>query len=232
MYSRYLEGTMGNFVVGVDLGQAQDFTAVCIVEHIRHERPLPDVPDYLAPYLPAPQRPPSDFHCRHLDRFTLGTRYPSIVEEVAKMLATPILEGAALVVDGTGVGRAVIDMFVTAGLNPIAITITGGDTVTRDGNYYRVPKRDLVGAVQVPLQDKRLKFADSLRLVQTLVDEMLNFKVKITDTAHDTYGSWREGSHDDLILSVMMATWWLQQQDREWTPEMNAELAKSFQWQG
>jgi hypothetical protein len=222
---------MNSFVIGVDLGQAQDYTAVCVVEHIRHKAPTE--PDYMGRYRSTQVIPPSDFHCRHLARFALGTRYPAIVDDVAKMLANPVLEGATLVVDGTGVGRAVIDMFVTAGMNPIAITITGGDAVTRDGSYYRVPKRDLVGAVQVPLQAKRLKFAESLPLASTLVDEMLAFRVKITETAHDTYGSWREGSHDDLILSVMMATWWIQEQEKNtWSPEQQAEMINAFGWQG
>jgi hypothetical protein len=225
---------MGNFVVGLDLGQAQDYTALCVVEHLLPKADAEeDPPFYLRDLVAAPLWQPNQYHCRHLQRFKLGTRYPEIVSEVANILRSPQLRGAALVVDGTGVGRAVIDMFVDAELNPIAISITGGDTVTRDGSYYRVPKRDLVGAVQVPLQDKRLKFADSLRLVPTLIEEMLAFRVKITDTAHDTYGAWREGQHDDLILAVMMAVWWLQWLEKSvWSPGATAQVLSSFGWQG
>jgi hypothetical protein len=224
---------MSKFIVGLDLGQAQDYTALCVVERVTYNVPLEEQPKgYMRYLMPAPKTPLPHYHCRHLERFSLGTRYPAIVDSVAKMLETPELEDAALVVDGTGVGRAVLDMFVEAGLNPIAITITGGDSVVRDGSYYRVPKRDLVGAVQVPLQDKRLKFAEGLPLASTLIDEMLNFRVKITDSAHDTYGAWREGTHDDLILAVMMATWWAQENEKGWTPEVQAQLINSFRWQG
>jgi hypothetical protein len=66
----------------------------------------------------------------------------------------------------------------------------------------------LVAAVQAPLQDGRLKFADALTLAPTLVQEMLSFQVKISDNAHDSYGAWREGAHDDLLLAVMLACWW------------------------
>ncbi len=45
-------------------------------------------------------------------------------------------------------------------------------------------------------------------LKDTLVKELLNFRVKINiSTAHDSYEAWREGDHDDLVLSVALACW-------------------------
>jgi hypothetical protein len=32
-------------------------------------------------------------------------------------------------------------------------------------------------------------------------------KIDLT-TGHDSYGQWREGQHDDLVLAVALATWW------------------------
>ena len=94
------------------------------------------------------------------------------------------------------------------GLEPIAITITGGDSVTYD-HGWRVPKRDLVGGVQVLLQTDRLKFSADIPAVPQLVQELLAFRVKIDPlTAHDSYGAWREGAHDDLVLAVAVTTWW------------------------
>ena len=41
-----------------------------------------------------------------------------------------------------------------------------------------------------------------------LVKELLNFRVKINiSTAHDSYEAWREGDHDDLVLSVALSCW-------------------------
>ena len=34
------------------------------------------------------------------------------------------------------------------------------------------------------------------------------FQVKITAAANATFGAWREGSHDDLVLAVAMACWY------------------------
>ncbi len=71
-----------------------------------------------------------------------------------------------------------------------------------------MPKRDLISATLVLLQNGQLKIADALPLKDTLVKELLNFRVKINiSTAHDTYEAWREGDHDDLVLSVALACW-------------------------
>lgn len=57
-------------------------------------------------------------------------------------------------------------------------------------------------------QTERLKVAASLPEAATLTHELQNFQVKISlDTAHDSYGAWREGAHDDLVLAVCMALW-------------------------
>ena len=41
-----------------------------------------------------------------------------------------------------------------------------------------------------------------------LVREMQNFTVKINpQTAHDSYGAWRENEHDDLVYALAMAAW-------------------------
>jgi hypothetical protein len=207
-----LEANLSNFVVGLDLGQAVDYTALTVLEKLPQftVEPQERREGNMTYTGMAKVEKPAHFHVRHLERYQLGTLYPAIVDKVKGILQTPELQGAKLVVDGTGVGRPVVDMFRAAKLNPVAVLITGGDTVNHEGGYWRVPKRDLVGAVQVPLQDARLKFAEGLPLVPILIEEMLNFKVKITEAANDTYGAWREGQHDDLILSVMLAAWWAQ----------------------
>jgi hypothetical protein len=74
-------------------------------------------------------------------------------------------------------------------LKPVAVTITGGDAVSRDGREYRVPKRDLVSVVQVLLQAERLKIASSLKEASILTAEMLAFKVSISLKGHDSHGN-------------------------------------------
>ena len=191
---------MRKFFLGLDLGQAQDYTALCVAERNEYNYSLPRV----------------QYHVRHLQRFKLGTSYPAIVDAVKSMYDRPPLRGqSALVVDATGVGRPVVDLFRKAGLRPVAITITGGQAVSVGYGGYRVPKRDLVVNLAVMLQTGRLKIAGQLPEAQTLVNELLNFKVKINPkTAHDSYEAWREGIHDDLVLAVAMAVWYAERYKR------------------
>jgi len=202
-YNHYLSWEalrVRKYFIGLDLGQAQDYTALCVVERKNLLYSSPRVRYYV----------------RHLQRFKLGTAYPDIVQAVKRMYDRPPLRGqSALVVDATGVGRPVVDLFKKAGLRPVAITITGGQAVGVGPGGYRVPKRDLVVNLAVMLQTGRLKIAGQLPEAQTLVNELLNFKVKINPkTAHDSYEAWREGIHDDLVLAVAMAVWYAERYQR------------------
>ena len=88
------------------------------------------------------------------------------------------------------------------------ITITAGHKATADGQgTWLVPKKELVSTLQVLLQSGRIKVAPALPEAQTLVREFLNFQVKITPAAHETFGAWREGEHDDLVLAVALGVW-------------------------
>jgi hypothetical protein len=181
------------YFVGLDLGQAQDPTAVAVIERRGAGRE-------------------AVCHVPQLKRYPLGTPYPEIVGDVAgKLSRAPAY--TRLILDATGVGRAVVDLVRTHPLLKArrsylhAVTITGGDAEARDGPDWRVPKRNLVGAVQVLLQSQRLKIAPDLPETPVLVNELLNFKVKLTAAANDTYGAWREGQHDDLVLAAALACW-------------------------
>jgi len=177
------------YTLGLDLGQVKDYTALVILE--RHGEAEQAV-----------------YHARHLQRFPLGTPYPTIVAAVARMLQLPPLkdETPRLAVDETGVGAPVVDLFRQAQLNATLypVHITGGSTINYDRGVEYVPKRVLVSVVQVALQTEKLKIASALPEAPTLVRELQDFQVKITDAANDTYGAWREGTHDDLVLAVAL----------------------------
>lgn len=148
------------------------------------------------------------YHVRHLERVR-NVPYPEIVAKTTEIMRSPALAGkAALVVDQTGVGAPVVDLFRQAGLDLVGVLIHGGDKVSREGCTWRVPKRDLVGSLQVLFQSSRLKISKKLPLAPVLQSELVNFKVKIDPiTAHDSYSAWREQDHDDLVLSVAIAVW-------------------------
>ncbi len=179
---------MSEFIVGLDLGQALDYTALVILERLEG----------------------GQYHLRHIERLPLGTEYPAVVAYVATLMArNPLAGHATLVVDATGVGRPVVDLLRRANLALVAVTITGGDTVQWEGSCVHVPKRDLVNALVVLYQSDRLKIAEGLPQAAALVQELLNFRVTINiATAHDTYEAWREGVHDDLVLATALAAWY------------------------
>lgn len=191
------------FLMGVDLGQAQDYTALCVVQRVPVAVPGP--------------RPRTEhhYHLRYLERVALGTTYPAIVTRVLTLLGTAPLswQGTPLVVDRTGVGRAVVDLFTAAGVRPRAVTITGGSSVVQASPYEAsVPKRDLVGTLVALHQSSRLPVAAGLALYPTLVTELVNFKMTIAlETGRDSYEAWRESIHDDLVLAVALACWWGEQ---------------------
>ena len=96
------------FVVGVDLGQSMDPTAICVLQHrvISHLH-----------YKGHLRQVGETFDVRHLQRLPLGLSYPEQVDAVAQLLARPPLGKAELVIDETGVGRAVGDLFESARLS-------------------------------------------------------------------------------------------------------------------
>ena len=147
---------------------------------------------------------PVSYELRYLERLPLGTFYPQAVERTKEIVHRLPAGEWLLAVNHTGVGRPVVDLFEQADLRPVAISITGGDAVQGEGRRLWVPQRDLVGVLTVAFQSSRLKIAQALPLAKELFD----FKVK-TDAwaAHETYGAWREGQHDDLVLSVALACW-------------------------
>jgi len=224
-------GMEPDFYVGLDLGQSKDYTALAVVE-----QPL-WVPaaaaldlatagqGWVSPAdLTAYQRDGAREHwrdrpgrptlaVRHLQRWPLGTSYPDIARDVARLLAAPPLYGAGvtLIVDATGVGPPVVDLIREQGVAPIAATITSGMQTSLDGPSVHVPKRDLVSTMAVLLEGRRLKIAEALPEAPTLTRELGEFQRRVTPAGHDQYASWRESTHDDLVLAVALACWW-----REW----------------
>ena len=211
--------------VGVDLGQQRDYTAISVTERVLlptgdyNREPYFDWDSQVNRWHRVEVSKP-EYRVRHLERPPLGTSYVDVVERILKLLEALGDREMVLAVDTTGVGRPVADM-LKARLNEWLekhpqvhittawITITGGDSVTKaEGGGLRVPKRDLASAPLVLMQNGQLKIAEAMPLAETLRKELLNFKVKINiATAHDRYEAWREGDHDDLVLSVALACW-------------------------
>ncbi len=178
-----------DYFSGLDLGQASDYSALVVTERTRATE-----------HATAAE---TRYAVRHIHRWHLGTSYTQIAAELKEMYAVPPLAGTVLAIDRTGVGRGVCDMIRDSGLSARCrpFTITAG---SRPGPGT-VPKKDLVAAIQVPLQSRSLQFAEELPLTQTLATELEHFRVKVTADRNESFESWRERDHDDLVLALALA---------------------------
>ena len=195
------------FALGLDLGQQIDPTAIAIVERIvEAKRPREIGSDLLE------RAAPPRYECRWLMRMPLQTSYPDVVSFVGNRLSLPPLrQNCRLVIDATGVGRPIVDLFARAGLRPIGVTITAGDSEHRDpdgSQNYRVAKIVLVSRLQALLHSGALAIARSLPEQPALVSELQNFRASISDLGNASFGA-RQGAHDDLVLALAIALWYL-----------------------
>lgn len=176
---------------GLDLGQVRDFTALSIAEKVKVAETY-------------------EYHTRHVERFELGITYPMIIDKLQERLRAVNLEKYKVVADATGVGRPVIDLMRKEGISVVPIMITGGEKELFDPELggWKVPKRILISNLQVLLQNGQLKFAKGMMHSKNLIDELLNFKIKVNAHGNDTYAAWRESEHDDLVLSLALAVWY------------------------
>ncbi|WP_392709593.1 hypothetical protein [Rhizobium ruizarguesonis] len=183
--NRREEGGPIKFHVGLDLGQAADFTAIAIVEKTDSGLAVP-----------------------HLDRVR-GLPYPQLVTMTADLMARPELRGQSqLIVDATGVGRPVLDMLRSADLQPVAVTIHGGAKISGTRRAPRVPKRDLVNCLLVALQGGALKISSQLPHATTLAREFREMRRKLTAAGHDSLACCRFIGHEVKLIPPLFQSHW------------------------
>ena len=204
--------------VGVDLGQARDYTTTAVLSVLPSEH---------GKEIPLRKR---QMECRRLERIPLRTPYPEIVRYVAKLCRhlQSIMGKVYLLLDATGVGRPVVNMFEAAGLDPIGITVTSGHDVTRgeQPNSVNVPKRDLISSLQVAMHLGNMHVARNLKFAETFKRELDMFKVKITTKGSLRLEAWRESDHDDLVFAMAMACWAATYEDFDrYTPAGGATMS-------
>jgi hypothetical protein len=195
-------------VLGLDLGKSVDYTALVVLEWT-----------WPTPARPSTQPPPRPtYRVTAMKRWPLGTSYVDIARWLVRFYQAPEVEaGEALppvmVVDETGVGAAVVEMLreklgrakVPGGM--LAVTITAGSQASLvDSGRWRVAKKELASVLVRLFQERRLRLAE-LAETAVLLREAQTFSVKITPAGNETFESWREGDHDDLVLALALACW-------------------------
>jgi hypothetical protein len=220
-------------VLGLDLGQAQDPSALSEIKLIPPVHPaaiasvrrrLSDLPAF--DVLPLKYRRPWDdppaaaigdggsrptYQCINLRRWPLHTSYTSIVADVARIVHERY-SSVTLVLDASGCGRPVAEMVRGALIRTgcvgkmVSVVITGGFANTPADGFVRVSKVQLVSAFQVALQNRRFTVAAWLPEQKALLNEMRTFKMRVTSTGAETFAA-QGRAHDDLLMSCMLPVW-------------------------
>ena len=155
---------------------------------------------------------------RHLERLSVETSYPQTVDRLSTLLNTSEVkdgeqcDGAEMILDVTGSGRAILELFERADASdtrPLVVTIVGGGGREEEAEWrdWRVPKIELVGALRVVFEAGRLKMAKDLELVETLMNELREFKMRPPRIDPSDPETWRDSEFDDLVFAVGLAAW-------------------------
>lgn len=201
--------------IGVDIGQANDPTALCAVESTKYRMHPLWIKDYTlrdgswaSPYAQrvAEKKPKNVLAVRGLQRLPLGIGYMEQCSIIAQMLADTKIDRAEVFMDATGVGKPISDLFNRAGIDHRPVWITGGIESNDHGAGFTVPKLHLISRLQAALHSGELRIAKSLPEAGAFTRELQEFRVSWTEAGHIRFGA-RQGAHDDLVLAAALAVY-------------------------
>jgi hypothetical protein len=196
------------YIVGIDLGQLRDRSALSVIECKREAAAL-------------------TYECRWLEVWNPGILHKRIVDDVVwlvEQIAPPptpsfpnldrrywpkgnsVRAIVDITVVGTPIGLMFYDALREVGVRCDCVVITQGTQVERKDQPWRVPKRDLVSVMRVLLESNRIKFAPNMEHREELIKELSNFKID-KETGDDNQIDWRVRDSDDLVLATALACW-------------------------
>jgi len=193
------------YALGLDLGKSGDPSALTVVEEVVSTFEGRD-------RVSGSRLMRRELFCRHLQRWKLGTPYYAVAEDVCTMeRRAPLCSVWPVVADCTGVGRAFVEILRQRGLRAplVEVTVHGGTAVSRSDGAVNVPKRDLVAALVVALEDGTLRIANALPEAAQLRRELVGFRQKMTGKGNDSFEAMSERVHDDLVNALALAVWQL-----------------------
>jgi hypothetical protein len=213
---------MPSYAIGLDLGQVRDYSALVLTERVQvfdH-----DAPDRYCPDDVEDREVVDEYHVRHIRRWSLGTDYTTVVDDVAALMADDALAYALLAIDRTGVGGGVVDLFRQyyrdgrmGEIPPRALTLTAGvhARVASEGSAWTsAHKGDLIGRLLTLAQRRRIKVAPDLPGADALTKELRAFELKQNArTGNVRFEAKRESDHDDLVIALALSVWFRNTQE-------------------
>jgi hypothetical protein len=183
-------------VVGVDIGQKRDPSAICVAETDKRQ---------------AGGRTEYHYLVRHLDRLPLGTPFPSVARRVGQVLAGVEQRTGShphrLYVDATGLGAPIVDLLreQSPTTRIVAVYFNHGDRrVETSHKEVSLGKAYLVSRLQALLQARRIHLPRTSE-AEALGGELLDYEIRVDQDANDRYGAFRVGTHDDLVTALGLA---------------------------
>jgi hypothetical protein len=204
--------------VSLDPGQTYDYAGIVTGEtYATKERTYQhDVTGVAEDHIKHLDRTIHSFRIVSMHRCALGTPYPVVGEQIMSILKE--LPEADLIVDATGVGKAVCDMLRGRGLRPHALTITAGESWSQKNREIHVAKVELVSCLIAASQEGRVRFAPAVPLRDVVSEEIAAFTPRRTATGLLTYEG-ADGIHDDLVMSLACGVWQQTNRRRDATVE-------------
>jgi len=187
--------------LGLDLGQRQDHSAIAVVRGAEE-------PDGAFDYVKWVQPVRTVWEADPLRRLPLGTLYTTVVEQVARLVRRPEMEGRCTVVaDATGVGMPVMEMLRRAGMRarlmPVIVTSSSGPARCTEGVWH-VGRRELLTGLREMLEERRVRIPET-EVGKSLVEELAN--VELESGGRVRSGAERGAVHDDLAFALALACW-------------------------
>ena len=131
-------------------------------------------------------------------------------------------DNCSLIIDGTGVGEAVYDIYRSLGLDPLKIIFTSGETAAVEQERpqfsrrfgavsgYKVPKVDMISAAQVIFQQGRIRFAENIDFRDECFQQLQSFVGKVNEKNHNVkYENLTDDIHDDFVTMIIQACWYV-----------------------
>lgn len=155
-------------------------------------------------------------------------RYTELPYYTRELMDAFSLQGDCIfAIDGTGIGLPVFDMYEDAGLDPLKILFTSGESISTQTGIrasgskfgivqgYGVPKNNLKDALVLCMEQGTIRRAPDLAFKAQEEEQYRNFVGRFNEkTRAVKYENSDDKIHDDIICADMIAAWIFQNMSR------------------
>lgn len=147
------------------------------------------------------------------------TELPQYTKEL--MSSLDLSDRSALLIDMTGVGAAIYDMYDSFGLDPLGIVFSSGNasnihsgrkskSIFGTVTHISVPKPDLIASLKLSVEQGRLRMAKGLRYAEEAENQFRHFVGKFNETTKKVkMENDSPEVHDDFVVTEAMCAWYI-----------------------